>query len=304
MFKNPNHFIQFELWKDCSLGCKFCCNKNQPKIDKIESLHYVLDILNSEEIKNYNEIGLIGGEFFNGELDNPEVYTLFNKILETISLLDFDKIYITTALMFDLTKFLNFVSILKNLKLIDKTLICTSYDTKYRFYTKEREELWKNNMKFLCKNFPELRVHTEIILTQSFINEVLENRFNICEFEKEFNTKIDFIEPSSGLGYYDKIEASNEMPDFFPTKSSFIQFLKKSIENNWINLDTFLSMELRSNKLYFIADGKRMVADNRREGDGKCPIPNAKVKYDTGFIDSNTSMSEVVREYKEMFYEY
>ena len=82
---------------------------------------------------------------------------------------------------------------------------------------------------------------------------------------------------------------------FFPKKSTFISFLKKvAVENHWIDLNTLLSMELRSNKLYFIANGQRLVADNRREGDGKCPIPNSQVKYDTGFIDSNIPMKNIV----------
>ena len=43
MYKNPNKFIQFELWKDCSIGCKFCCNKGQPKIDKKELYEFWKD---------------------------------------------------------------------------------------------------------------------------------------------------------------------------------------------------------------------------------------------------------------------
>ena len=102
MFKNDNKFIQFELWKDCSIGCKFCCNKGQPKINKMESIQYVMDILNSDEVNDYNEVGFIGGEFFNGEIES--VKDDFYKIFEKVASLNFDKIYITAALMYDLNK--------------------------------------------------------------------------------------------------------------------------------------------------------------------------------------------------------
>ena len=39
-FKNKNRFIQFELWKDCSLGCKFCFNKKQKDIDELYRKSY------------------------------------------------------------------------------------------------------------------------------------------------------------------------------------------------------------------------------------------------------------------------
>lgn len=300
MYKNPNKFIQFELWKDCSIGCKFCCNKGQPKIDKKESILYIMDILNSDEIKDYNEIGFIGGEFFNGELESvkEEFYQIFEKVAE----LDFDKIYITASLMYDMDNYLlPFLHYLEKLNIINKVMICSSFDTIYRFKSYMETERWKFNMKRLKELFPSIILHTEIILTEAFMMSVLNDEFNIENFRKEFQTGLDFIEPSSGLYYYNKDSASKALPNFFPHKSTFIQFLKKvSVENDWIDLKTFLSMELRSNKLYFIANGQRLVSDNRRDGDGKCSIPNSKVKYEMGLIDSDIPMKVIVDNFGEM----
>ena len=300
IYKNPNKFIQFELWKDCSIGCKFCCNKGQPKVDKKESIQYVMDILNSEEIKEYNEIGFIGGEFFNGELTS--VKEEFYQIFEVVSKLNVDKIYITASLMYDMDKhLLPFLHYLDELNIINKVMICSSFDTIYRFKSYMEAERWKFNMKRLKEIFPSITLHTEIILTEAFMISVLNDEFNIENFRKEFQTGLDFIEPSSGLYYYNKETASKDLPNFFPHKSTFIQFLKKVvIEKEWIDLKTFLSMELRSNKLYFIANGQRLVADNRRDGDGKCSIPNSKVKYDTGFIDSEISMKKIIDSFGEL----
>lgn len=294
-YKNPNKFLQYELWKDCKLGCKFCCNKGAPDLNKIESLTFVLNKLDDVETINYNEVGFIGGEFFNGELSDIRVRKLFYNIFEKLSRMHFNKIYFTTALIFDIDLYLvPFLNYLRELNILSKCLLCTSYDTKYRFYTEQRENLWKNNMLRLHKDFPELKIHTETILTQYFIDSVLSNEFSITEFCNKYHTRIDYIEPGSGLYYHDKKDCSKDIPGFFPTKSSFIKFLEKVlVKNKEIEPETFLSMELRSSKLYYIDDGKRMVIDNRRNTDGRGhPIDKTK-KYEIGFIDSDDTMADI-----------
>ena len=299
MFKNKNKFIQYELWKDCSLGCKFCFNKLQKDTDKAESLQFVIDKLNDPEVLEYNEVGFIGGEFFNNELKDDNVRKLFYKLFEKLSTMHFEKIYITGALMYDINTFLiPFLNFLKALKMLDKVLFCTSYDLKYRFYTKEREDLWKNNMKMLSELFPELKKHVETVVTQYFIDAVLKDEFNITEFCNTYNVRIDYIEPTSGLYYKDKAECIKDIPDFFPTKSSFIKFLKKAgLQNKEIDLKTFLSMEIRSNKLYYLDNGQRCVSADRRNNDGMIVPKDKSIKYEIGFSDSDDNMPNVARQF-------
>lgn len=56
-------FIQFELWKDCNIGCPFCFNRFQQPVDKLMMLDFVTAKLNSNEVDNNIDFGLIGGEF-------------------------------------------------------------------------------------------------------------------------------------------------------------------------------------------------------------------------------------------------
>lgn len=299
MYKNTNKFVQFELWKSCTIGCKFCCNKGQKDVDKQESIRYVMSKLDEKDILNYNEIGFIGGEFFNGELDSvkQDFYSLFEKV----SKMHFSKIYITAALIYDLKKdLLKFLDYLKELRISDKVILCTSFDVKYRFHTQEKKELWKNNILYLKEFYPELRLHTEIILTEWFLNAVLNNDFVINNFKNVFNTSVDYIEPSSGLFFKDKFECEKSCPGFFPKKSSFIKFLKKCYEENSIDFNTFLSMELRSNTLYYLENENKKVAMNRRDSDGRCEISDKTKKYDIGFIDSNKKMYQVAQEFYRM----
>jgi len=302
VYKNQNNFLQFELWKDCHIGCSFCVNKGQPDLNKTQSLIFVLEKINSDEIKDYNEIGFIGGEFFNGELKDPIVKSLFYKIFECVSDLIhkgyINKLYITTALIFDMNEWLiPFLEQLEEWKILDKTLLCTSYDIAYRFHTKEREELWKNNMLQLKNQWQTkgLLVHTETILTQPFIDSVLSGNFNITEFCDLYKTRIDYIEPASGLYYKNKQECAKDISGFFPTKKSFIKFIQYTLSRNEIDLSTFLSMELRSSKLYYIDGGKRLVQEDRRSGEGKAKPCDCTKLYEIGFIDSDDRMIDVAR---------
>lgn len=61
-------------------------------------------------------------------------------------------------------------------------LICTSYDTIARFLTPKKLENWKTNMQWLHEKYPEIKVHTEIILTEDFMQKVLSGKFDIEKF--------------------------------------------------------------------------------------------------------------------------
>lgn len=292
-----SRFIQFELWKDCSQGCPFCCNRGQVPINKNQSCQYVLDILDSLEPNVYDYIGLIGGEFFNGEM-RFNMHSFF-LIMRRIKELNPKKIFITTNLIYDMRDYL--VPVLKAIGAVlgirDKIVICTSWDYKYRFHTPEQQQLWVKNMLYLKDHFPEVELHVEMIMTQHLIDAVLNDTLDLNLFKQVLRCSLDFIEPSSGLYFHDKYECQKSVPGFFPTKSSFIKFLMK--ERNNIDLDKLFSMELRSEELYFIENGERRIAKNRRLGDGRCELKDKSKKYDIGFIDSDQSMRDVVNMFRE-----
>lgn len=301
-----NNFIQYELWKDCKNGCKFCFNKGQPDINKVISLKNILKrIDDEEELKNYNEIGFIGGEFFDDQLEATEVkdlfYKLFYKCKNLIKNRCIDKIYFTTSLIFDISKYLiPFLEYIASLGILSNCLLCTSYDLKYRFHTKEKEELWKNNMLKLHKMFPDLRLHTEIIASGFFMQAVLDETFSITDFKNKFNTFIDYIEPGSGFYYYDKKACAKDMPDFFPTKKQVIDFLKKTvIEKREINIDTFVSSQVRSDKIYLYYNGKCYCVENRRKSNSLIDIKDLKEKYEIGIVDSNETIGKYVKLFRE-----
>ena len=159
-------------------------------------------------------------------------------------------------------------------------------------------------MMQLHQLYPLLRLHTETIVTGFFVNAVLNGEFSISEFCDKFHTHIDYIEAGSGFYYYDKKECAKDMPDFFPTKDNFIKFLYKvAIENKEIDLNTFISPNVRSDKIYCNYNGKRYIMSNRRKSNMTISVEDLKVKYETGLIDSNEKMLEIVQQLKQLYEE-
>lgn len=300
-------FIQFELWKDCNNNCKFCFNKGQPDFDKIESLNFVIQKVQEPIVDRYNEIGFIGGEFFDTQIDNEDVKKLFYKLFDIIIQKIYDKkivkLYITSSLILDMNKHLiPFLNYLQDKNVLEKVLLCTSYDLKYRFHTEERKKLWEDNMILLHQMYPNLRLHTETIVTGFFVDAVNNGEFSITDFCNKFHTRVDYIEPGSGFYYYDKKACAKDMPDFFPKKENFIQFLMKTaIENKEIDLDTFISADIRSDVIYCNYDGKRTCMSGRRKTNAVITIKDLKVKYELGMIDSDIRMTEIVKQFREMY---
>lgn len=295
-----NNFIQFELWKDCKQGCTFCCNKGQAKVDKAESCKYILDKLYTLEPNVYDSIGFIGGELFNGELEGYEEQ--FKLMLKKSKELNTEKIFLASALICDIDKWLiPILDYCKEIGIIDKIELCSSWDIKGRFHNKQQEELYYNNIQKIHELYPSILLHLETVMTQHLIDDVLAKQ-DVHYFDKLKEKygcyEIDFMEPTSGLFYHDKFECAKDTPGFFPTKASFIEFLK--LMKNNIDLDRMFSVNLRSDTLFYIENGQRKVFLDRRSRGAKPELEDKSKKYDTGFIDSYTPMRDIVMMIKEM----
>ena len=301
-FKAPTKFIQYQLWQDCRNGCKFCSEKNQPSINKIVGLTHTLNKLDDPEVFDYQEVGFIGGELFDNQLDDLEVRELFYELFRKVSKMHFDKIYIATALIYDINVYLiPFLNFIKELGIMDKVLLCTSYDLKYRFNKPGKKELWENNMLELYKLFPELKTHVETILTQYFIDAVLSNEFNITDFCNKFHTRIDYIEPASGMYYNNKEDCAKDLPDFFPTKASYIKFLvEKGVKSKEIDLTCLISYQIRASRIYHLDSGQYVCYEDRRQPGYRVECLDRTKKYEIGFIDSDDSMEDIADKVCEM----
>lgn len=236
-----------------------------------------MDIINPEIMKDYNAVGLIGGEFFQGQLTG--VKTEWHDLIFTLSkLLDEEEIkevWLATSLIFeDLEDFKQTLDILSQypLRSNQRITICTSYDTIGRFRNDNSLKVWQRNMKWVKDNYPNISLHIQTILTQDTIEKLITdiNYFdNIAEY-----TSIDFRYPSisradcptvTGIKDYRSMMLARltDFPDkfFIQDRNSFLRclnlFEKKYGLNKVKNL--IHQPEMRSRRLKIYVDNAEIV---------------------------------------------
>lgn len=292
---NNQKFVQYTLWTDCNNNCAFCLHKNNKVDDKVSNLEFLIPHI--KEDNEYNTIGFIGGEFFNKQLNDDRVKILFYKavdlVLDKIANSQVIRFYVAATLiqknLADLFEFLNYA---KARNALDKIVLCTSYDTLYRFHTDAAKSLWIKNIKEIHKAYPEVKIHVDIILTEAFMQSVINNEFSITDFCNELDIDLDFEEPKTGIDTFKNKLCS--LADFFPKRSTFLKFLKKTVlEDETVDAQRLLNRNLMSNKLYIPNNGKFFIITDRntstvyRDFD---TISNKKYATQIGYIDSDIPM--------------
>lgn len=303
-----HRFLQFELWKDCNNKCKFCFNNNSKTTakSKEEKIGFILRELDNPDYYNIKNIGFIGGEFFDGQLETKELedkfILLLNKVLENPKI---NQVLLTTSLLFLST--LHFDYVLSRLSNRKKILLCTSWDTKYRFHTFLSQKMWENNLAYLHERYPEIKVHVEICPTQWHIEEVLLDLFNIKNFENFHKVWVDYTDLNSGFNYKDKYEFQKHVPGFFPKRETFIRFLYKVYSERQATPDKFLNFEYMSTLLWMEVNGKyQKIEGYRGPLDGvtenkSYPLPPMH-ENQSDYIDSHVRMRKDVLDVWENMY--
>lgn len=232
--------IQFELWPDCKNGCTFCYLNGTRRIttlaEKKQNLIDALRTLKDDNLmNNYNAVGLIGGDFFQGQLHGVENEWghLINKIKELLETKRIKEVWIATSLLSRIDS--DLIGTFYTLNEIEldpdqRITLCTSYDTigRFRYHIdietakkseieeamqelgcKTIEELkeilskpnpdeierWLNGIRLVKENYSNVTIHVQVILTQDLIEKMIENP-NYFDFITDLSCIIDFRYPS------------------------------------------------------------------------------------------------------------
>lgn len=270
--------IQFELWHNCTNECDFCylngCRKFYADKQKQDSIQKVLEILDSDKIQGFNAVGLIGGELFmdqQGDRDTQDKFEeLAKKIKDFLVQDQFREVWLTSNLLSEnLGPLIGVLDILlKDLPKYQRVLLCTSYDTEGRFRSKEKYELWYNNLKKLRGMFPRLCLHIETICTQAFVDEWLDDNSKFVDFiDKGFmmdfkppaTSAVDFIYNNTGRESYrknlEKLAETQNYKYLIDSRDKFIKFwesVAKTFPNGVQKLKDFNSNEVKSECCYSI----------------------------------------------------
>lgn len=298
--------VQFCPWIDCKSGCVFCTNRGQPDVkSKAESLQMILKLLKASEVERCQGIGLIGGEFFQTQLRDSRVHNLFYEVLESIvSLVSSSKtsvntFWLATSLLFDPKKFL-FPALDHIESILDRTLLCTSYDTAYRFVPETKHDLWCRNMCSMFDRYPQMRRHVEILLTEDFMQKCLAKKFDLYQFEETFKAHVDFLEPHNG--YQNRDALMQHAPLFLPHRKTFLRFLLEWIPENLSaeRQHDFLNPKIRSEVGFFVESG-RIVRINERSCKSLSDQTKIAEAFRYNYCDSDQSMVHDAREVLNSF---
>ena len=294
-------FIQFQLWRDCAHKCKFCYNSdNYNLLDEDVLLDYTIERLQCNDIGSmYRRVGLIGGEFFHHQMYKFNRRDKFYKIVDLCLSNDkIDQVCITTSLMYkDLTELIGFIDYVNERNQISKILLCTSYDQQYRFVNEKQKQLWFANIAKLHSLYKDLNIHVEVVLTQAFINAVLEESFNVKNFEQSYNVIIDFIEGQYYKANVSKIDIERELPMFVPKRASFLAFLQKIESERQYDMSKMLNKRLHSSLIYIEHNGRVIAIDDRWQENTQSDQYYSSLHrpgFKIGYIDSDKRLEDDV----------
>lgn len=280
--------MQFELWQECNSLCKFCylgkenrCTPNRLKEKVLDAtFEKISDLSNYEE---YDTLSFIGGEFFQGQLADQTVREKFYKIMNKAHWLMkngyINSIWMCATLTIgeqkDLYEFLDIFSDIQPTTPNGGVWICTSYDTIGRFHSEKMHDNWKYHMKNIHDKYPHVKFNTTMILTGDLVAKFLNDEFSFTEFSKQYNTNFFFKQPAPGhFGYSGDMESKQRMeeylPNFFPKRSDFLQFLSKFSQTNPEIFSHLFNIEFRADDLYRnFNDEERLMVWNHRFKDKK-----------------------------------
>lgn len=276
--------FQWELWTACNNLCTFCyLGKENRGTDPERQLRSIEDL--NKEIDNldfnvYNNISLIGGDFFQGQLHDPRVRNAFFALMIRIFKLYQDKkigsIWMTVTLTKgDQKDLYEVLDLADSMKIYPKSeygasglWLCTSWDTKGRFHTPESKENWKYHMHNIHNKYVWVKFNTTLILTEDFCKDYNLGNFRFNKFSKEFNTSLFFKQcgvPEVSFQGHDRdskedllnwwLSVKQELNkkfnlDFFPKRKTFCEFLQKCYHEEPEYYERLFNIVFRADELH------------------------------------------------------
>ena len=199
--------IQVRLWNDCFNNCAFCSLKDKTHKwtsteDKKARLNKLLEL-------KEDKIGIIGGEFFEGQLRGVE-----KEWLNMIRNLRCDKLFITANLI-------NCQYLLEEtVRARPDILLCTSYDTVGRFKNDIQKKMWLDRVNSLPNVFCTI-IPTQDMLGDPFI-ENIQCGINLCEP----HLGIEWYKNIDKAHYHENLIRDNELFNL-PRRKDLLKWIAK-----------------------------------------------------------------------------
>lgn len=260
--------LQYELWRACNCKCTFCTlgkdNLFTPDNLKLQSLQVAINELSSLGPNVHKVIGFIGGEFFQGQLNTPEIKAAFFKLISiTNTLLNknyIENIWLNASLLIGEQP--DFYETLKLIDKKNKLWILTSYDTLGRFHTQTMFNTWEKHLFKIKKLYPDININITSILSSDFIKKYLNDELDLKQIRKKYQASLFFKNPVKPYSEGIEISCSDlnkVLGDFFPKRDDMLQFFKKFYKQEGLfEYDKLISTDLRADEI------RKNYNDNKR----------------------------------------
>lgn len=315
---------QWEIWQCCNQLCKYCYlgkdNRHTDKEVQLKSLREFAKAIQTLDYTEFNNISIIGGEMFQGQMNDPEVYAGWMECMNLIADKYLEKkigsIWITTTMTIGDNKHLY-----DTLDLFEKRgvrpnpnyqtsglWICTSWDAEGRFYTPDRLPNWEFHMLNIHEKYPWVKFNTTIILMDKFLDMYLNDEFKPKEFMKKFHTTLfykqcgvpsfDMMDPMEIRALWLKMkEDSNKAMgfNFFPPREKFLRFLEKYAIQDRETYDKLYNIRYRADSLlrhFNDSNTALMLRNKNAKQESNVPIEGTTntcghlLNY-AGYVDTN-----------------
>lgn len=279
--------FQWEMWAMCNNLCSYCylgtANRHTDKDRQMKSLIDCHKAIDNLDTRIYNNISIIGGEFFQGQLDEPEVHDSFMALIKKIAVLYANKkigsIWITCTLtigdqhhLYEMLDIFEEHGCFPNPQYGSSGLwLCTSWDVQGRFHTPDRKANWEYHMKNIHEKYPWVKFNTTIILMEKFLQMYIDGEWSPKKFMEEFNTSLFYkqigvgdipqdtvegefnVSPEDKIGAYrvGKILVNRSLGfDFAPKRGTMLKFLRKYAIEDPETYDRLFNINYRADELH------------------------------------------------------
>lgn len=229
--------VQYMVNPSCNNNCQFCLRDNRGEkwtdadtIERIKNIYKNIEVIDWGG-KFADGISLLGGEVFYHT--NPEVISEFLKLIDhcidiIIPQSETARIAFVTNGIYDPNVFL--YPVLDKIKErvgCNRLDLAISYDIKYRYASKEREEMALNTIRGIHERY-DYRIGVQTILTQYLMDRIMDGSFDIDKFENEIcpGSMLCFLYPHPVNRVLD------ELKDFKFRRADFIEFMLWLKENH------------------------------------------------------------------------
>lgn len=285
---NLNNFgrrsFQWEVWAMCNNYCTYCYlgseNRHTDKERQMKSLVDLHKAIDNLDFRIYNNVSLIGGDFFQGQIDDPDVHDSFMALIEKLAIAYRDgklgSIWITCTMTLGPQKHLyEMLDLFEKYECFPREKwnssglwLCTSWDIKGRFHTPDRLENWDHHMLNIQKEYPWVKFNTTIILMEPFCQAVIDGQWSPREFAKKYKTTLFFKQVGLGniaegcdvggdevseIDKYNlmKIETNKRLGfDFCPHRRVMLEFLRKFATDYPEFYDRLYNIRYRADELH------------------------------------------------------